>query len=192
MTAVRPVADRDRQRHPAAAGGGLLLAPAEPPAMTVRETELPNVGRKFELDVAAGGQLSVVIAHDGTRTLYRQHGQGADAERVAELTGEEARQFGAILGGAYFQPAEPETADVPVGDARIEWLDVPEESALAGVSVGESALRSETGVTLLAIQRGAETIGNPDPEVVVRAGDVLVTLGTRDEQRELESLVEEE
>lgn len=160
--------------------------------MTVRETELPNVGRKFELDVASGGRLSVVIAHDGTRTLYRQPSPEADAERVAELTGAEARQFGAVLGGAYFQPSEPETADVPVGDARIEWFDVAESSPLAGVSVEESAVRTETGATLLAIQRGAETIGNPGPDEVIEAGDVLVTLGTREEQRDLESLVEEE
>ena len=157
--------------------------------MPVRETNLPNVGRKFELDLAAGGRLSVVIGHDGTRTLYRQPEDDGDAERVAELTGEEARQFGAILGGAYFQPAESETADVPVGDARIEWYDVPEDSPLAGSSVGDSAIRAETGATLLAIQRGSDTIANPSPEEVIEPGDVLVTLGTREEQQELQARV---
>jgi len=153
--------------------------------MPVRETDLPNVGRKYELDLATGGRLSVVIGHDGTRTLYRRAEAGGDAERVAELTGEEARQFGAVLGGAYFQPAESETADVPVGDARIEWFDVDVDSPLAGNSVGDSAIRAETGPTLLAIQRGADTIANPGSGEVIEAGDVLVTLGTREEQREL-------
>ncbi|MGB9965374.1 cation:proton antiporter regulatory subunit [Halobacterium sp. CBA1126] len=157
--------------------------------MPVRETDLPNVGRKFELDLADGGQLSVVIGHDGTRTLYRLPERGGDAERVAELTGEEARQFGAILGGAYFQPAESETADVPVGDGRIEWFDVPADSPLAGSSVADSALRTETGATLLAIQRGSDTIANPDPGEVIEPGDVLVTLGTQEEQRGLGALV---
>ncbi|WP_353634033.1 TrkA C-terminal domain-containing protein [Halobacterium sp. NMX12-1] len=157
--------------------------------MPVRESDLPNVGRKYELDLAAGGRLSVVIGHDGTRTLYRQRDAGEDAERVVELTGEEARQFGAVLGGAYFQPAESETADVPVGDARIEWYDVTADSPLAGNSVGDSAIRAETGATLLAIQRGSDTIANPGASEVIEAGDVLVTLGTREEQRELQQRV---
>ncbi|MCG1003444.1 MULTISPECIES: cation:proton antiporter regulatory subunit [Halobacterium] len=156
--------------------------------MTVRETDLPNVGRKYELDLAAGGRLSVVIDHDGTRTLYRQPAGDGDAERVAELTGEEARQFGAVLGGAYFQPAESETADVPVGDARIEWFDVTDDSPLAGNSVGASTI-GESGATLLAIQRGSDTIANPGDEEVIESGDVLVTLGTRAEQRDLEATV---
>lgn len=157
--------------------------------MTVYETELPNVGRKFEFDVGTGGRLAVVIEHNGTRSLYRQPSGDADADLVAELTGEEARQLGAILGGAYFQPAEPQSADVPLGDARIEWFDVTSDAPLAGQSVADAEIRSRTGATLLAIQRGKETIGNPIPEERIEAGDVLVTLGTRAEQRDLESLL---
>ena len=157
--------------------------------MTVYETELPNVGRKFELDVGGGGRLAVVIEHNGTRSLYRQPSADADADLVAELTGEEARQLGAILGGAYFQPTEPRHADVPLGDARIEWFDVTADAPLAGASVADAEIRSRTGATLLAIQRGEATIGNPAPGEVIEAGDVLVTLGTPAEQRELESLL---
>jgi TrkA domain protein len=150
--------------------------------MTVYETDVPGVGRKFEVDVGDGARIVVVIHHSGRRELFFRPTEGADSERVATLTGEEARQVGAVLEGAYFQPLELDSQAVPLGDAIIEWVEIDEDSPLSGQTLGDADVRHRCGVSILAIQRGEETIENPTSDVEIRADDVLVALGTREEQ----------
>jgi TrkA domain protein len=157
--------------------------------MTVYETEVPGVGRKFEVDVGSGGErLIVLIHHGGRRELFYRPTEGADSERIATLTGEQARRLGTILEGSYFQPIELDTASVPLGEGVIEWLTVDPDSPLAGTTIGDAGIRAETGVNVIAVQRDAETVANPDPSFTMQAGDVLVGLGTRAEQDALEDL----
>jgi len=156
--------------------------------MTVYETDVPGVGRKFEVDVGDGARIVVVIHHSGRRELFFRPKEGADSERVATLTGEEARQLGAVLEGAYFQPIELDSQTVPLGEAIIEWIEIDGNSPLAGQTLGEADIRHRCGVSILAIQRGAETIENPRSEVEILADDVLVALGTRKEHQAFREL----
>ena len=156
--------------------------------MTVYETDVPGVGRKFEVDVGGGARIVVVIHHSGRRELFFRPKEGADSERVATLTGEEARQLGAVLEGAYFEAVDVDELSVPLGDAIIEWVEVDEDSPLAGRTLGEAEVRRRCGVSILAIQRGEETIDNPTSDAEIQAGDVLVALGTRQEQQSFREL----
>ncbi|MFC6955301.1 cation:proton antiporter regulatory subunit [Halorubellus litoreus] len=157
--------------------------------MTVYETDVPGVGRKFELEVGDESRLVVLLHHDGRRELFVRERPEADSERVADLTGEQARKLGAVLGGAYFQPVEFSNTSVPLGDAIIEWVTIPEGSPVEDVTLADSNLRDATGASVIAVQRGPDTIANPDADTTLNAGDVLVALGTRDEHAELESFV---
>lgn len=159
------------------------------PGMDVYEADVPGVGRKFELPIGDGERLIVVIHHDGKRELFVRPSEGADSERVASLTGKQARKLGSILEGAYFQPVELDQVQVPLGEAIIEWVEIDADSPIVGRTLRESEARQRTGVSIIAIQRGEETIANPDPDVEVRAGDILVALGTREEQAALTELV---
>lgn len=158
--------------------------------MDVYEADVPGVGRKFEMPIGDGQRLIVLIHHNGKRELFVRPSEGADSERVASLTGKEARKLGTILEGSYFQPVELDRVQVPLGEAIIEWVDVDADSPLVGRTLRESNARQQTGVSIIAIQRGEETIANPDPDVEVRAGDILVALGSREEQAALTELVE--
>jgi len=160
--------------------------------MTIYETDVPGVGKKFEVDIGGDARLVVVLHHDGKREVFRKDDPNADAERLFTLSGERARKVGAILQGAYFQPVETSEVEVPLGEAIIEWLDVEDDSALVDQSLSEARLRERTGASIVAIQRGSETIPNPAPEETVDAGDILVTLGTRTELAELETLIADE
>jgi len=159
--------------------------------MTVYETDVPGVGRKFEVDVGDGARIVVVIHHSGRRELFFRPTEGADSERVATLTGEEARQVGAVLEGAYFQPIELDSQAVPLGDAIIEWVEIDEESPIVGQTLSGCDVRNQTGVSVIAIQRGDETVPNPDPDETITAGDILVVLGTRAEQLALQEFVDQ-
>ncbi|MBX0288093.1 cation:proton antiporter regulatory subunit [Haloarcula salinisoli] len=158
--------------------------------MTVYETDVPGVGKKFEVEIDSSERLVVLLHHDGKREVFHKPDPDADAERLFTLSGKLAREVGAILQGAYFQPVETDEVEVPLGEAIIEWLDVSEDGELVGETLGEANLRQRTGVSVIAIQRGSDTVPNPGPEETVTAGDILVTLGTREELAEFEALVE--
>lgn len=157
--------------------------------MTVYETEVPGVGKKFEIEIGGGKRLVVLIHHDGKREVYRRPDPDADSEKLFTVSGETARKLGSIIEGAYFQPVETDEVQVPLGDAFIEWLDLHADSELAGQTLGEANLRQALGVSVLAVQRDSETYPNPGPEFELRVGDVLVTLGTREEQNALEEML---
>lgn len=156
--------------------------------MTVYETEIPGVGRKFELELDAGGRLVVLLHHDGRREVFRRAGPEADSEKLFDLPARTARRLGAILQGATYETVDVDDLEVPLGEAIIEWIEVDGGSELAGTTLGDAQLRRETGVSVLAVQRGKETVPNPDSEERIDAGDVLVALGTREEHAALAAL----
>ncbi|MFC6819412.1 cation:proton antiporter regulatory subunit [Nonomuraea dietziae] len=45
--------------------------------------------------------------------------------------------------------------------------------------LGHTRARSRTGASIVAIVRGEDVIASPTPDEVLRAGDVLVVIGTR-------------
>ena len=159
--------------------------------MTIYETEVPGVGHKFELDLDGDARLVVIIHHDGKRDVYLRPEPDADSEQLFSLTGKQARQFGSILEGSYFQPVELDEVEVPLGEAIIEWTEVEPGASVVGETLADCDIRNRTGVSVMAIQRGDETIPNPAPNTTIDAGDVLVTLGSREEQSSLSEIVQD-
>ena len=53
---------------------------------------------------------------------------------------------------------------------------VPEGARIAGLSIAESAFRTETGATILAVRRSAVVTLSPGPDQLIEAGDVLVVV----------------
>jgi TrkA domain protein len=157
--------------------------------MTVYETDVPGVGKKYEIDTDDETRLVILIHHDGRREVYHRVGENADSEKLFSLTGKQARQIGSILDGTHFQPVELDDVTVPLGNAIIEWLDVSPTSNVVGKTLRSLELRNRTGVSIIAIQRKEQTVPNPGPDEVIQANDILVTIGTRDEQASLSELI---
>jgi TrkA domain protein len=157
--------------------------------MTVYETDVPGVGRKFEYELDGDDRLVVLIHHDGKREVFRRRSAEADSEKLFELSDRQAREFGTLLEGAYFQPVDLDRIQVPLGDEIIQWHDVPSDSSLVGQTLSDCGIRRETGTSILAVQRDDETVANPDPDFEFEASDVVVALGTRAEHRTLADLV---
>jgi len=63
-------------------------------------------------------------------------------------------------------------------DAEIANLRIETHAAAVGQTLADIGLRSKYGVSLLLIQRGAETIINPDGDTLLQAEDQAVLLGT--------------
>jgi len=158
--------------------------------MRVYESEVPGVGRKFELELTGDESVVVVVHHDGRCELFHRDGPDADAEKILDLKGEQANRLGSILEGAYFESVDVDSLSVPLGEAIIEWVEVDADSPVAGETLGNSKIRTATGTSIIAIQRGEETVANPTPETKLESGDLLVAVGTREEQAELATMVE--
>jgi TrkA domain protein len=168
-----------------------LRAPAELPAVTVYETDIPGVGRRFELELSGDSRVVVVVHHDGRCELFRRENESTDGERILDLTSDQANKLGSILEGAYFESVDVDELSVPLGDAIIEWVELREDSPIVGETLDEANIRTETGVSIIAVQQGTETVSNPEPSFELQAGDVLVAIGTREEQSAFMSLVGE-
>ena len=155
--------------------------------MTVYETDVPGVGRKFELPVAGGGRAIVLLHHDGRVELFRRPSSEADSEKLLELTQQQANNLGSVLEGAYFETVDTDRLTVPLGEAIIEWHTIGERSPVVDLTLAESDLRAVSGISVIAVQRGADTIPNPEPEFRIEAGDILVAIGTREQQAAFEA-----
>ena len=147
--------------------------------MTVdlRETRLPGIGVKYAFRTARGARLAVILHNDGQREIY-YYAHGDDEPRaVIELHDDEARQLGAVVGGAYERPKIVEDLEMALGELHIEWIRVPDDSPWIGKTLAECGFRAKTGITVIAILRQPEPISGARPSDTIERGDTLVTVG---------------
>ena len=144
----------------------------------LRETRLPGVGVKYAFDTAQGGRLSVIMHNDGQREIYfYRRGDDDEPTAVIELHDDEARQLGAVIGGAYERPKIVEELEIALGELQIEWIPVPDSSPAIGRTLADCRLRARTGVTVIAILREPEPVSGAQPEDTIQKGDTLVAVG---------------
>ena len=144
----------------------------------LQETRLPGIGTKFTLRTGEGCRLAVIQHNDGRRDLYFFRSAADDEPRaVIALDDDEARQLGAILGGAYERPKIVEELEMALGELLIEWIPVPDTSRWIGKSLGEAGFRANLGITVIAILREPEPVTGALPDDVIQQGDTLVTVG---------------
>ncbi len=158
--------------------------------MTIYESDLPGVGKKFEVELDDGERLVIVTHNTGKREVYLKANPDADGDKLFEVSDQLARKIGTILEGAYFQPVETEQVETMLGDDTfLEWYSVTETAELAGQSIADARIRQRTGVSIVAIQRGDKLISPPTPETVIEAGDTLVVIGDREDCAQFEELL---
>jgi TrkA domain protein len=144
----------------------------------LRETRLPGIGSKFTLRLDGGGRLAVIVHNDGKRELYFfRHAEDEEPSAVITLDDDEARQLGAVIGGAYERPKIVEDLEMALGELQIEWLPVPNDSPWIGKTLAECAFRAKAGITVIAILREPEPVAGAQPTDVIKQGDTLVTVG---------------
>jgi TrkA domain protein len=144
----------------------------------LRETRLPGVGVKYTCLTAHGGRLTVILHNEGQRELYWfPHADDDEPQAVIQLEDDEARQLGALIGGAYERPKIVEELEMAFGELSIEWVPVPPDSPAIGKTLAACAFRQRTGITIIAILREPEPVAGAQPGDVIQQGDTLVTVG---------------
>jgi TrkA domain protein len=149
--------------------------------MDVSETDLPGVGKRFEIAIGGGETVVVIVHNTGRRELFLRPEPDADAKELLDLDNHEARVVGSILEGAYFQPVATDLTETTIGDNMIlEWYTLDPDSPLTGKSLESADVRTVTGATVAAVVRDDEAIQSPDPQRVFKTGDQLIVVGTRE------------
>jgi TrkA domain protein len=144
----------------------------------LQETRLPGIGAKFALRLDAGGRLAIILHNDGKRELYFfRRVDDEEPTAVIVLDDDEARQLGAVIGGAYERPQIVEDLEMALGELHIEWIAVPDDSPAIGKTLAECGFRAKAGITVIAILRQPEPITGAQPTDTIQQGDTLVTVG---------------
>lgn len=146
--------------------------------MGISESELPGIGRRYEIDVRDRSRAVAVVHTSGRRDLFAFKPGADEATASVQLDDERARQLGAILGGSYYRPHSVGPVTSIIGRFAIEAVDIPEGSPITGRTILDLELRRRTGVSIVALLEGNRTALDPGPGSVLDAGDVVVVVGT--------------
>lgn len=147
----------------------------------IRETDLPGIGRKYQVDCRGGDRLVIIIHDDGKRELYHFKYEDLDESiSMVTLDDAEARQIAGIIGGMTYNPKALEKVEVALDDLLIEWLKVEPEWKAIGKTIGDLQVRKRTGATVIAVVEKDHTKRlSPGPEHTIREGATVVVAGER-------------
>lgn len=148
---------------------------------SIRETSLPGVGRKFQVETTSGDRLVIVIHDDGTRELY--HFTRKDPDRVASvvtLADSEARQIAGIIGGLSYVPKALPSAEIVLDDLVLEWFTIESGAACIGKTIRDLQVRTVTGASIVSIIEPDRVKRlNPEADTELHDGATLVLAGDR-------------
>jgi len=116
--------------------------------------------------ILAVGILSYALWHSFTRLYAR--GQVALRDILSTPPAQESTP-------------SSEAMDTLLADAGLEMVTVEIQSRAAGRTLQELHLRANTGATVIAVQREAERITNPPPDMRLLEGDQVLLMGTAEQ-----------
>jgi TrkA domain protein len=146
--------------------------------VNVEVTPLPGIGVRKDFAIRSGRRIGVVTHRDGTIELIVSKSDDPDAALASlPLTMEEASALANLLGAPQLvAQLTEEHRDLPGIHTR--QLPVADDSVFDGRPLGDTALRTRTGVSVVAVMRAGQVHASPTPDFTLTAGDVLVAVGT--------------
>lgn len=72
---------------------------------------------------------------------------------------------------------------------NLEGIEIRSNSVMAGKSIGELRKQDHSGANILVILRGHQVTPNPEPELILSAGDQVLAMGTADQLSNLVRLL---
>ncbi|PYE55359.1 cation:proton antiporter regulatory subunit [Deinococcus yavapaiensis] len=144
----------------------------------LEETKLPGVGVRHDFETKYGKRVGVITHRDGRREIYVTRADDPDAcGQSITLSEEEAEVVADLLGGSTIT-RRLDSMTQHVEGLAMDWLAMPPSSPFAGLTLGDTDMRSRTGASIVAVMRGTQAFPAPDPQFLLQAGDTVVVVGT--------------
>jgi len=157
----------------------------------VTETQLPGVGVRHDFATKDGSRIGVLWHRSGRRELLLYDRDDPDACRaVIVLDPDDTRTLAELLGSSQVTEALG-AVQQQVHGLAIDWVTVRSGAPVEGVSLGDSAIRTRTGASIVAVIRDGATVPSPPPDFVLAADDVTVAVGTPEGLEKLFELLEQ-
>jgi TrkA domain protein len=156
----------------------------------VKEVLLPSIGVRYEFTSHEGERIGIIARRSGDFEVVRYDRDDPDQARpVFRLTDEEADGVAQILGAPRIAERFTElTREVPGIDTG--QVHIRAGSPFVDRPLGDTAARTRTGASIVAIVRNDEVLPSPGPSEILRADDVLVVIGTEDGIAGVEQIVD--
>ncbi|MQA16326.1 MAG: potassium transporter TrkA [Pseudonocardiaceae bacterium] len=143
-------------------------------------TPLPGIGTREDFTARSGHRVGLISHRDGHLELIVSEAEDPDTVAASlPLTAEEANTLASLLGAPQLvaQLAEQQRELEDVTTTRVT---VQRGSAFDGRTLGDAALRTRTGVSVVAVVRDGVTHPSPRPDFAFEADDRIVMVGTVD------------
>lgn len=146
--------------------------------VNVEVTPLPGIGVRKDFALRGGRRVGVVTHRDGRIELIVSKADDPDACLAAlTLSSEEAAALANLLGAPQLvAQLTEEQRDLPGISTR--QIPVGTGTPYDGRTLGDTALRTRTGVSVVAVMRAGQVHPSPAPDFTLTAGDLMVTVGT--------------
>lgn len=161
-------------------GAAKVIADGYAGSVHIDVTALPGIGVRKDFEIRSGRRIGVVAHRDGDIDLIVSKTDDQDA-CVAQipLDDDEASVLASLLG-------TPRPVIDPEGDRNelpgivTRQLPLTETSPYRGRTLGETAMRTRTSTSIVAVLRADQVYPSPGPDFTLEAGDLLVAIGTPD------------
>ncbi|MFT4262952.1 MAG: TrkA C-terminal domain-containing protein [Nocardioides sp.] len=156
--------------------------------MEVEETKLPGIGLRHDFVTESGRRIGIISTKSGSRhlSIYREDDEDAVKASI-ELSQEESSILAELLGAPRVIERLKKLAEQVEG---IKTVGVPLGERLGGRTLGDAAIRSRTGASIVAVFRGDEVTPSPTPDFRFQVGDKVVVVGTEDGVRAASAILE--
>jgi TrkA domain protein len=146
--------------------------------VNVEVTPLPGIGVRKDFTIRNGRRVGVVTHRDGQIELIVSKSDDPDAcLATLPLNADEAGALANLLGAPQLVAQLTEEHREFEG-INTKQLPIPIGSPFDCRTLADTAMRTRTGVSVVAVMRAGQVTPSPTSDFTVTAGDVLVAVGT--------------
>lgn len=141
-------------------------------------TPLPGIGTREDFTTRSGHRIGVVTHRDGHVELIVSPRDDPDACLASTpLTAEESNTLASLLGAPQLVSQLAEEQRGLEGIITTQ-LPIQPGSMFDGRTLGDTAMRTRTGVSVVAVVRQGVVHASPRPDFVFQGNDMVVMVGT--------------
>lgn len=153
-------------------------------------TPLPGIGTREDFTTRSGHRIGVVTHRDGHVELIVSRRDDPDACLASTpLTAEESNALASLLGAPQLVSQLTEQQRELEGIITTQ-LPIQPGSAFDGRTLGDTAMRTRTGASVVAVVRQGVVHPSPRPDFDFQGNDMVVMVGTAEGLQAAELILE--